>query len=55
MVPLLHFTTSRRHLGPWKSGWAMSTLGWACAALIIAADIYALPSSLRIAWHVLAG
>ena len=55
MVPLLHFTTSRRHLGTWKSGWAMSTLGWSCAALIIAADLYALPGSLAIAWHVLAG
>lgn len=55
MFPLLHFTSSRRRMGPWKSGWLLMTAGWSSALLITAMDIYGLSDSLKAAWQVLAG
>jgi manganese transport protein len=55
MFPLLHFTNSRRRMGPWKNGLFLTIAGWGSALLITAMDVYALPDSLRSAWHVIAG
>src|SRR6266542_3645890 len=55
MFPLLHFTSSRKRMGAWKSGWLLMTAGWSSAVLITALDIRGLPDSLRSAWHVIIG
>jgi manganese transport protein len=55
MLPLLHFTSSRKRMGAWKNGWFLLIGGWASAMLITAMDIYGLPASLKAAWHVIAG
>jgi manganese transport protein len=55
MFPLLHFTSSRKRMGEWKSGWFLLIAGWTSAVLITAMDIYGLPESLRSAWHVIRG
>jgi len=55
MLPLLHFTSSRKRMGAWKNGWFLLIGGWASAMLITAMDLYGLPESLRAAWHVIAG
>jgi len=55
MFPLLHFTSSGKRMGRWRSGWFLLIGGWASAILITAMDIYGLPDSLRAAWQVLAG
>ena len=55
MVPLLHFTSSRRRMGRWRSGWLLMVAGWGSALVITAMDVYGLPESLRSAWHVLIG
>ncbi len=55
MLPLLHFTSSRKRMGAWKNGWFLLIGGWASAMLITAMDIYGLPASLKAAWHVMAG
>jgi manganese transport protein len=55
MFPLLHFTSSRRRMGAWKSGLFLLIAGWASAILITALDIWGLPDSLRTAWHVISG
>jgi len=55
MFPLLHFTSSRRRMGTWKSGLFLLIAGWASAILITALDIWGLPDSLRTAWHVIGG
>jgi manganese transport protein len=55
MFPLLHFTSSRQRMGPWKNGWLLLIAGWASALLITAMDLYALPDSLKSAWHVITG
>ncbi|MGH9477300.1 MAG: Nramp family divalent metal transporter [Terriglobales bacterium] len=55
MFPLLHFTSFRRRMGEWRSGAFLQIAGWGSALFITAADIYALPSSLGIAWHVIIG
>jgi len=51
----LHFTSSRRRMGAWKSGLFLLIAGWASAILITALDIWGLPDSLRTAWHVIGG
>ena len=53
MFPLLHFTSSRKRMGPWKSGWFLLAAGWTSAILITALDIYGLPESLKQAWQVI--
>jgi manganese transport protein len=55
MVPLLVFTSSRRRMGDWKTGWLLAAAGWASALLITAMDVYGLPESLGAAWQVIAG
>jgi manganese transport protein len=55
MFPLLHFTSSRRRMGVWKSGWFLLIAGWGSAILITAMDIWGLPESLKSAWHVILG
>lgn len=53
MFPLLHFTSSRKLMGPWRSGWFLLIAGWTSAILITAMDIYGLPDSLKAAWQVI--
>lgn len=55
MFPLLHFTSSRRLMGDWKSGWFLLIAGWTSAILITAMDIYGLPDSLQAAWQIIIG
>jgi manganese transport protein len=55
MLPLLHFTSSRKRMGKWANGWGLLILGWGSALLITALDLYSLPDSLRTAWRVLCG
>jgi manganese transport protein len=55
MFPLLHFTSTRKRMGAWKSGWFLLLSGWASALLITVMDIAGLPDSLASAWHVLIG
>ncbi len=55
MFPLLHFTSSRRRMGAWRSGALLLIAGWGSALLITAMDVYGLPDSLREAWRVIAG
>lgn len=55
MFPLLHFTSSKRRMGEWRSGWFLLAAGWASAILITAMDLYGLPESLSAAWQVVTG
>jgi len=55
MFPLLHFTSSRKRMGKWRSGWFLLIAGWGSAVLITGFDLFGLPESLRTAWHVLVG
>jgi manganese transport protein len=55
MFPLLHFTSSSRHMGKWKIGGILLYAGWASALLITAMDLFGLPDSLRAAWLVITG
>jgi len=55
MFPMLHFTSSRKRMGKWRSGWFLLIAGWASAILITVLDIYGLPDSLRQAWTVIVG
>jgi len=42
MIPLMHFTSSRRIMGRYVNGWGMKAAGWACAGLITGLDVYLL-------------
>jgi len=55
MFPLLHFSSSRKRMGAWRSGWFLLIAAWGSALAITAMDIYGLPESLKSAWHVIAG
>lgn len=55
MFPLLYFTSSRKLMGKWKSGWFLMTAGWTSAVLITAMDVYGLPDSLAAAWQIITG
>jgi manganese transport protein len=55
MFPLLHFTSTRKRMGKWRSGWFLLATGWGTAVLITAMDIYSLPDALRQAWAVVVG
>jgi len=55
MFPLLHFSSSRKRMGSWKSGWFLLIGGWASAILITVMDIVGLPESIRSAWHIITG
>src|SRR5712664_285559 len=55
MFPLLHFTSSRKKMGAWRSGVFLMIAGWSSALLITALDLWGLPDSIRSAWHVIVG
>jgi len=55
MFPLLHFTSSRKWMGRFRSGWLLLLTGWTSCLLITALDIYGLPESLQKAWAVIVG
>jgi manganese transport protein len=55
MFPLLHFTSSRKRMGPWRAGWFLMIAGWSSAILITMMDLWALPESLKSAWQVIVG
>ena len=55
MFPLLHFTSSRKRMGQWRSGWFLLIAGWGSAVMITGMDIYGLPDAVRQAWRVIAG
>jgi manganese transport protein len=55
MFPLLHFTSSRKRMGKWTSGWFLRVMGWGSALLITAMDLYSMPESLKAAWHIITG
>jgi len=55
MFPLLTFTSSRRHMGSWKSGKFLLMAGWTSALLITGLDLWGLPESLKTAWQVIVG
>jgi manganese transport protein len=55
MFPLLHFTSSRKRMGKWTSGWFLQVMGWGSALLITAMDLYSMPESLKAAWHIITG
>ena len=45
MLPLLHFTSSRRHMGSFANGWILNLLGWTTCALILALIVWGAPES----------
>src|SRR5438477_4021626 len=53
MFPLLHFTSSQKRMGVWRSGKFLLIAGWGSAILITALDLWGLPESLRSAWPVI--
>ncbi len=55
MFPLLHFTSSKKVMGRWRSGWFLLATGWASAILITLMDVYGLPDSFRAVWHIVVG
>jgi manganese transport protein len=55
MFPLLHFTSSRKWMGRFRSGWFLLFVGWTSCLLITALDLYALPETLSRAWEVIIG
>ena len=55
MFPLLHFTSSRKFMREWASGWFLLLVGWSSAILITALDLYGLPDSLKAAWQIITG
>jgi manganese transport protein len=55
MFPLLHFTSRRKWMGRWRSGWFLMITGWGTALLITVMDIYSLPDAVKQAWAVIAG
>jgi manganese transport protein len=46
MIPLLHFTSSRKRMGPFANGRVLLTVGWTSCVLITALDLYLLGSML---------
>jgi manganese transport protein len=55
MFPLLHFTSSRRRMGKWRTTGILLLAGWSSAILITIMDFAGLPDSLRAAWQVITG
>ncbi len=55
IFPLLHFTSSHRYMGSWRSGWFLLAAGWSSAVVITAMDLWGLPDSLHAAWRILRG
>ena len=42
MIPLMHFTSSRRIMGRFVNSWWIQALGWGCVVVITGLDIYLL-------------
>ncbi|HEX4000128.1 MAG TPA: Nramp family divalent metal transporter [Pirellulales bacterium] len=55
MFPLMHFTSSRKHMGKYRIGWFLLSAGWICCVLITVLDLYGLPGTVREAWKVVSG
>jgi manganese transport protein len=55
MIPLLHFTSSRKRMGDLRNGWFLLPVGWACCLLITALIIYGFPDAVQTAWNVIVG
>ena len=55
MFPLLHFTSSRKIMGPWRNGGFLLVFGWGSVLVITGMDIYSLPEALKEAWHIIVG
>jgi manganese transport protein len=47
MFPLLHFTSSRRRMGPYANGWFLLIAGWSSAIVITALAFYGLFNLLK--------
>ncbi|HEX5411107.1 MAG TPA: Nramp family divalent metal transporter [Terriglobia bacterium] len=55
MFPLLHFTSSPKRMGKWRSGWFLMIVGWTSAIIITAMDLYGLPEAFKSVWAIIAG
>jgi manganese transport protein len=55
MFPLLHFNSSKKLMGQYRSGWLLLLAGWVSAVIITALDIYGLPEALDDAWKIIKG
>ena len=55
MIPLLHFTSSRKRMGRFANGWFLLISGWTSCIVITALDLYGLPDALEKAWKVIVG
>jgi manganese transport protein len=55
MIPLLHFTSSKKWMGRHRNGWFLLAAGWTTCLLITALDFYGLPDAIQKAWTVIAG
>jgi manganese transport protein len=55
MFPLLQFTSSKKRMGQWRSGWILLAAGWVSAVLITVMDVWGLPESVKDAWGVITG
>lgn len=55
MLPLLHFTGSRRIMGTYANGRLLTAAAWVTCLGIILLIIVSLPETLREAWEVVAG
>jgi manganese transport protein len=55
MFPLLYFTSRRRYMGSYRNGWFLLVTGWTSCLLITAMDVFGLPDSIKVAWHVIFG
>ena len=55
MIPLMHFTSSRKRMGSWKLGWFLLLAGWGSSIVITVMDLWGLQDSLKGAWHVIVG
>jgi manganese transport protein len=55
MFPLLHFTSSRRWMGRFRSGPFLLIAGWTSAILIAVLDVYGLPDAVERTWTIIAG
>ncbi|MCC7375572.1 MAG: Nramp family divalent metal transporter [Verrucomicrobiales bacterium] len=53
MLPLVYFTSSRKVMGPWRTGWPLRSLAWAIATMITCVNLYSLPASMAEAWRIL--
>jgi manganese transport protein len=55
MLPLLHFTSSRKYMGSHRNGWFLLVAGWTSCGTVIVLDIYGLPDAATKAWEVIVG